>query len=32
MKIYGGCFHEIVNEWCRDEVIDDYVSWIENRI
>ncbi len=32
MKIYGGCFHEVVNEWCRDEVIGDYVSWIENRI
>lgn len=28
MKIYGNLFHEIFNEYCRDEVIDDTVKWI----
>lgn len=32
MKIYGGLFHEIFNEYCRDEVIGDALSWIVNRI
>ena len=32
MKIYGGLFHEIFNEYCRDEVIRDAISWIRNRI
>lgn len=32
MKIYGGLFHEIFNEYCRDEVIQDAASWIINRI
>ena len=32
MKIYGGLFHEIFNEYCRDEVIGDAVHWIEKRI
>ncbi len=32
MKIYGGLFHEIFNEYCRDEVIGDALAWIENRI
>lgn len=32
MKIYGNLFHEIMNEYCRDEVIDDYIRWMENRI
>lgn len=32
MKIYGGLFHEIFNEYCRDEVIGDVISWITNRI
>ncbi len=32
MKIYGGLFHEIFNEYCRDEVIGDVLHWIEARI
>lgn len=32
LKIYGGLFHEILNEYCRDEVISDIVHWIENRL
>ena len=32
MKIYGNLFHEIFNEYCRDEVIGDTLSWIQNRI
>lgn len=32
MKIYGGLFHEIFNEYCRDEVIDDAISWILHRV
>lgn len=31
MKIYGGLFHEIFNEYCRDEVIADVVGWIGRR-
>lgn len=32
MKIYGNLFHEIFNEYCRDEVINDAIVWIKNRI
>ncbi|MEM1486169.1 lysophospholipase [Oscillospiraceae bacterium PP1C4] len=32
MKVYGGLYHEIFNEYCRDEVIEDALSWIINRI
>lgn len=32
MKIYGGLFHEIMNEYCRDEVIGDILAWVERRI
>lgn len=32
MKIYGGLFHEIFNEYCKDEVIGDVLHWIEKRI
>lgn len=32
MKIYGGLFHEILNEYCKDEVISDIVLWIMHRI
>lgn len=32
MKIYGNLFHEIFNEYCRDEVIGDVLSWIKHRI
>ena len=31
MKIYGGLFHEIFNEYCRDEVIGDALGWILHR-
>lgn len=31
MKIYGGLLHEILNEFCRGEVIADTVAWIERR-
>ncbi|MEG0752324.1 MAG: alpha/beta hydrolase [Angelakisella sp.] len=32
MKIYGGLYHEIFNEYCRDEVIRDALQWIIHRI
>ena len=32
MKIYGGLFHEILNEYCKDEVIGDMIRWMEMRI
>ncbi|MCH3918549.1 MAG: lysophospholipase [Spirochaetia bacterium] len=32
MKIYGGLFHEIFNEYCHDETIGDAIAWIKNRI
>ncbi len=32
MKIYGLLFHEIFNEYCRDEVIDDAMRWILARV
>ena len=32
MKIYGNLLHEIFNEYCKDEVIGDALSWIETRI
>lgn len=32
MKIYGGLFHEIFNEHCKDEVIGDAVNWMLRRI
>lgn len=31
MKIYGLLYHEIFNEYCRDEVINDAVHWILTR-
>ncbi len=31
MKIYGGLFHEIFNEYCKDEVISDVINWISDR-
>lgn len=31
MKIYGGLFHEILNEHCRDEVICDVIRWMRRR-
>ena len=32
MKIYGGLFHEILNQYCRDEVIADVIAWMDHRI
>ena len=32
MKIYGGLFHEIFNEYCHDETIGDAARWILNRV
>ena len=32
LKIYGNLVHETINEYCRDEVIADYVAWIGHRI
>lgn len=31
MKIYGGLYHEIFNEYCRDETIGDAVAWMLRR-
>lgn len=32
IKIYGKLFHEIFNEYAKDEVIQDAISWIQNRL
>ena len=32
MKIYGGSFHEVINGFCRDEAIADYIAWMNRRI
>ncbi|MBQ9721683.1 MAG: lysophospholipase, partial [Oscillospiraceae bacterium] len=32
MKIYGKAHHAIFNEFCRDDVIGDYITWINNRL
>ncbi|MCH3971491.1 MAG: lysophospholipase [Oscillospiraceae bacterium] len=32
MKIYGKLFHEVFNEYRRDEAISDVIHWINNRI
>jgi alpha-beta hydrolase superfamily lysophospholipase len=32
LKIYPGLYHEIFNEPERDQVLDDVVSWITNRL
>jgi len=31
MKIYGGLFHEIFNEYCHEETVGDAADWILNR-
>lgn len=31
MKIYGGLFHEIFNEYCHDETVGDAAKWILHR-
>ncbi len=32
LKIYAFLFHEIFNEPCKNEVIDDVLSWLENKL
>lgn len=32
LKIYGNLFHEILNEYCKDEVIEDFIRWMDRRI
>ena len=32
IKNKGGLFHEILNEYCRDEVIADVIAWMNHRI
>ncbi|WP_409968941.1 alpha/beta hydrolase [Bengtsoniella intestinalis] len=32
IKIYGNLFHEIFNEYCKDEVIGDVLNWIGRRM
>lgn len=32
LKIYAHLFHEILNEPCRDEIIQEIVAWLEKRI
>lgn len=32
IKIYKGLYHEILNEYIKDEVIGDIITWINNRI
>lgn len=32
LKIYGNLFHEILNEYCRDDVIADMIQWMDARI
>ena len=32
MKIYGGLYHEIFNEYCRDEVISNTLRWMRRRL
>lgn len=32
IKIYKGLYHEILNEYAKDEVISDIIGWMDNRI
>ncbi|MDR1795171.1 MAG: lysophospholipase [Erysipelotrichaceae bacterium] len=32
MKIYGNLFHEIFNEYCKDEVVGDAIAWLNRRV
>lgn len=32
LKIYEGLYHEIFNEYCKDQVIDDLLNWCKERI
>jgi len=32
LKVYPGLYHEVFNEPERDQVLDDVVSWITERL
>ena len=32
LKVYGNLFHEILNEYCKDDVIADMIGWMDQRI
>ena len=32
LKVYGNLFHEILNEYCKDDVIADMIRWMDARI
>ena len=32
LKIYGNLFHEILNEYCKDDVSADMIQWMDARI
>ena len=32
LKVYGNLFHEILNEYCKDDVIADMIQWMDARI
>ncbi len=32
LKIYGNLFHEILNEYCKDQVVADMIAWMDARI
>lgn len=32
LKIYGNLFHEILNEYCKDQVIADMIAWMDTRL
>jgi len=32
LKLYGNLFHEILNEYCKDDVIADMIGWMDARI
>jgi len=32
LKVYGNLFHEILNEYCKDDVIADMIRWMDARL
>ncbi len=32
LKIYANLYHEILNEPCKDEIITEFINWLENRL
>ena len=32
LKVYGNLFHEILNAYCKDDVIADMIAWMDVRI